>query len=158
MQLNRKNPQRRFIVSIQQEVSGYIPKENEEYMNYRQLHYFKNLLLRRREELVSGLKSLRDDLKTAMYKTADPVDIGSAHADIYLDFHASLRHGGAVAEIDTALLKIADGEYGYCEHTGQEIGLRRLMANPTATLCIEAQEICERAQRAQRYGAVPAFV
>ncbi len=145
-------------MNIQREINGYIPKENEEYMNTRQLHYFKSLLLSRREELVSGLKSFRDDLKNTMYKAADPVDIGAAHADIYLDFHASLRHGDAVAEIDAALGKIADGEYGYCDHTGEEIGLKRLMANPTATLCIEAQEICERVQRAQRHLAVPVFI
>ncbi len=145
-------------MKIQQELNGYIPKENEEYMNTMQLQYFKNLLLTRRKVLVSGLKSFRDDLKNTMYKTADPVDIGAAHADIYLDFHASLRNGGAVAEIDAALMKIADGEYGYCEHTGEEIGLKRLMANPTATLCIEAQEICERAQRSQRHAEVPVFM
>lgn len=142
---------------IEQEFNGYVPHSDEEYMNSRQLVYFKNLLLSKREALMSGIKSFRDDLKNTMYKTADPVDIGTAHADIYLDFHASRRHGGAVAEIDAALEKIADGEYGYCEHTGEEIGLKRLLANPTATLCIEAQELSERGRRTHRHAPVPVF-
>lgn len=144
-------------MNIQQETNGYVPQENEEYMNSRQLLYFKHLLLKRRETLVSDLKTFRNELKNAKYKAADPVDVGAAHADSYLDFQASCRQGGAVAQIDTALLKIADGEYGYCEHTGEEIGLRRLMANPMATLCIEAQEQAERGQKNFRHAQAHAF-
>ena len=128
-------------------VEGYTPSENEEYMNPRQLHYFKNLLLQRRRELIEEVQVFKTDLKNNLFKAPDPVDLGAAHADILLDFQSHERNGGAIEKIDRALGKIADGEYGYCELTGEDIGLKRLTAKPTATLSIEAQEMIEREQR-----------
>lgn len=134
-----------------QQMEGYTPSETEEYMNPRQLLYFKNVLLTRRRELISEVRTFKNVLKNNLFKAPDPVDMGTAHAEILLDFHANERQSGAIAKIDLALSRIVDGEYGYCEMTGEEIGLKRLKAKPTAILTIEAQEMCERKQQRSLY-------
>ncbi|THB79314.1 MAG: RNA polymerase-binding protein DksA [Desulfobulbaceae bacterium] len=128
-------------------VNCYKPSEDEEYMNSNQVDYFRSLLLKKRCELLKEVDGFKNDLKNNDLKAADPVDLSSAHADILLDFHARERNGDALEKIDRALSRIVDGEYGYCELTGDEIGIKRLNAKPTATLCIEAQEMLERDQK-----------
>jgi DnaK suppressor protein len=128
-------------------LQDYVPSENEPYMNKRQLEYFRSKLLSWREQLLreSGetLKRLRED----SLKEIDLLDQGILETSSNLKLSTRDRCLALVGEIDDALERIQDGSYGYCEDTGEEIGLNRLEARPTARLCLEAQEWRERGRR-----------
>ena len=125
----------------------YVPSEDEPYMNPRQLEYFRRKLLSWREQLLKesgeSLKRLRED----SIRETDVLDQGTLETSSNLKLSTRDRCLVLVEEIDDALDRIQDGSYGYCEDTGEEIGLKRLEARPTATLCIEAQEWRERGRR-----------
>lgn len=131
------------------EADGYRPSENEPYMNARQLVYFMRLLLEMRQRL------LREDQDTLAVlcrddeRSADPVDRGVQESDRQLELAGRVRCRQRLAQIDAALARIADGSYGYCLASGEEIGIRRLEVLPFATLSIEAQEMRERAHHSR---------
>jgi DnaK suppressor protein len=132
----------------------YCPTETEEYMNQVQLDYFRQRLIVWRCELVTATQNFAQTLKESTLRKPDPVDQSSTITDMTLDFQTRYRHQKLIKEIDYALAKIDDGEYGYCEISGEEIGLRRLLARPIATMCIEVQERYERiSTRTVRYAA-----
>ena len=126
---------------------GYIPSEKEEYMNPKQLEYFKQKLVAWKDELLKEAKVTMDHLKEESLNESDPIDKASAEMDTASELRTRDRYRKLINKIDHALRRIESKTYGYCEDTGEEIGLRRLEARPVATLCIEAQERHEKQER-----------
>lgn len=119
---------------------GYIPSENEEYMNSVQLEYFKQKLLNWKEELLQESLETLDHLKEENWHESDFNDRAAVETDAAFELRTRDRYRKLLDKIEEALARIESGEYGYCEETGEKIGLKRLEARPVATLCIEAQE------------------
>jgi DnaK suppressor protein len=117
---------------------------DEEYMNERHLSYFRQRLLDWRAELVAGSLMVIAELKEEQLRKPDPVDCGTLQAEKERSLSAAKRQDLLVARIDHALRRIKQGTYGYCEMTGERIGLRRLAVLPLANLSIDAQEQLER--------------
>ncbi len=128
-------------------IDTYQPTDHEEYMNPRQIEYFRNRLLSWRCELMSAAHSVKSDLKEQIVNTPDIFDIASKYNELDHDIKGMERARSRLTLIDKALEKINSGEYGYCELTGDEIGIGRLKAQPVATLCIEVQEMLEKNNR-----------
>ncbi len=135
------------------DIKQYIPCEDEEYMNQKQIQYFKDLLLQRRRELFCKSDVTKNTLKDQDLNAPDIFDVASKNIDLALDFEVIERNRQSLILIDKALAKINSGEYGFCELTGEEIGVKRLTAQPTATLCIEAKEMLERQVHVKGYSA-----
>lgn len=129
---------------------GYKPSENEEYMNPLQLEYFRQKLLAWREELVQESETTVNHLREENWQEPDINDRASLESDAALELRTRDRYRKLINKIDKTLKHIAEGNYGFCEETGDEIGIRRLEARPIATLTIEAQERHERLERVQR--------
>jgi DnaK suppressor protein len=123
----------------------YRPTEDEEYMCPNHREYFKQKLLARRQELIAISQIFLVELKENGIKAADTLDQSSHHTEMFIDFSTSERQQKILHDIDLALVRIDTGEYGYCEITGEEIGLKRLEAQPLAARCVEAQKMFERA-------------
>tara|TARA_B100000214_G_scaffold159669_1_gene114578 strand:- start:112 stop:528 length:417 start_codon:yes stop_codon:yes gene_type:complete len=126
----------------------YIPSTKEKYMCSKHKKYFTNELLRWKKEIIKSnnlgniLNSSDDNVSSA-----DVVDQASSYTDKSVEMRALNRSRKLVEKIDSALKRIKDGTYGYCEETSEPIGLKRLMARPIATLSIEAQEKHERDEK-----------
>lgn len=131
------------------EADGYRPSESEPYMNSRQLVYFTRLLLKMRQRLVREDQDTLAVLCRDDERSADPVDRGVQEADRQLELAGRVRCRQRLAQIDAALERIADGSYGYCLVSGEEIGIRRLEVLPFATLSIDSQELRERAHNSR---------
>lgn len=126
---------------------GYTPSEDEEYMSENQLEFFRRMLLKWRDELLRESSGTLDRMKEEREREPDIVDQGSAETDSAIELRTRDRARKLIKKINQALNRIDDGEYGYCEETGEEIGIKRLQARPIATLCIEAQERHERLEK-----------
>ncbi|MGC8697028.1 MAG: RNA polymerase-binding protein DksA [Halothiobacillus sp.] len=129
---------------------GYKPSENEEYMNPMQLEYFRQKLLAWREELVQESETTVNHMREENWQEPDINDRASLESDAALELRTRDRYRKLINKIDKTLKQISEGNYGFCEETGDEIGIRRLEARPIATLTIEAQERHERMERVQR--------
>lgn len=125
----------------------YVPNKKEEYMNEMQLEYFRQKLLEWKKELLAQSSDTLDDLRQGGLNQPDDIDRASLETDKSLDLRTKDRARKLILKIDEALERIEDGSYGYCEETGEEIGIGRLMARPIATLCVEAQERHERMEK-----------
>jgi DnaK suppressor protein len=125
----------------------WVLSEHEPYMNPRHLAYFRRKLLSWREQLLKESGESLQRLKEGSIREIDVLDQGTLETSSSLRLSARDRCLGLISEIDEALERIQDGSYGYCEDTGEEIGLKRLEARPTARLCLEAQEWRERGRR-----------
>ena len=126
----------------------YIPKEKEKYMCAKHLAFFKKKLTDWKVDLVKTnnealYNSSMDDNSTS----ADIVDQASSYTEKNVEMRAINRQIKLISKIDSALKRIKDGTYGFCEDTGEPIGLKRLMARPVATLSIEAQEKHEKEEK-----------
>jgi DnaK suppressor protein len=119
---------------------GYKPNENEEYMNPLQLEYFRQKLTLWREELLAESRETLNHLKEENWNEPDLNDRASIETETTIELRTRDRYRKLIDKIEVALKKIDEGEYGYCEETGEEIGIKRLLARAVATLCIEAQE------------------
>ncbi|OZB84214.1 MAG: RNA polymerase-binding protein DksA [Halothiobacillus sp. 13-55-253] len=119
-------------------------------MNPMQLEYFKQKLLTWRDELLEESETTVNHLREENWQEPDINDRASLESDAALELRTRDRYRKLINKIDKALRQIADGNYGFCEETGDEIGIRRLEARPIATLTIEAQERHERLERVQR--------
>lgn len=120
---------------------GYQPSDDEEYMNPRQLAYFKEKLINWRRELMEETQRTLDELRDDSNKdVGDEADRASRESDHGLELRTRERSRKLLSKIDYALKSMEEGNYGYCEETGEPIGLKRLEARPVATLSIEAQE------------------
>lgn len=125
----------------------YKPSNNEEYMNELQLEYFRRKLKDWKKSLVSQSEDTLEDLRQGGLNQPDDVDRASLETDKALDLRTKDRARKLITKINEALKRIEDGEYGYCEETGEPIGIERLEARPVATLCLEAQERHERMEK-----------
>ena len=118
----------------------YRPAEDEPFMNDRQLEYFRRKLLNWRHELLAGSRDTIEGLQDSTRNIPDVADRASEETERALELRTRDRQRKLVAKIDAALRRIEDGEYGYCEVTGEPISLKRLDARPIATISLEAQE------------------
>jgi DnaK suppressor protein len=125
----------------------YRPSDEEEYMNENQLEYFRQKLLSWKKSLIGQSKDTLDELKQGGLNQPDQIDRASLEADKALELRTRDRARKLITKIDEALKRIEDGVYGYCEETGDPIGLQRLEVRPVATLSIEAQERHERMEK-----------
>ncbi|MBO6755864.1 MAG: RNA polymerase-binding protein DksA [Roseibium sp.] len=130
--------------------SDYRPSEHEPFMNDRQREYFKNKLLVWKDDILKESKETLATLQEESQNHSDFADRASSETDRSIELRARDRQRKLIAKIDSALERIADGSYGYCEETGEPISLRRLEARPIATLSIEAQEAHERREKVYR--------
>jgi len=126
----------------------YTPKEKEKYMCEKHKKYFKNRLLEWRNEIIeSNKKSLYLNDIDREISSADIVDQASSQAEKSVEMRTLNRQIKLLSKIDKAIKRINDDAYGYCEETGEPIGLKRLIARPIATLSIEAQEKHEKNEK-----------
>ena len=128
----------------------YKPKAGEEFMNELQKEYFRQKLLRWRDELLNEANETRNHLQEDSLGQSDIADRASAETDRSLELRTRDRARKLISKIDEALERLEDGSYGYCEETDEPIGLKRLEARPIATLSVEAQERHERMERMRR--------
>ena len=128
----------------------YVPSEDEEYMNDRQQAYFRMLLIEWKRSIHSAAGQTLQSLADGPIREADLTDRASSETDWGIELRTRDRQRKLVAKIDSALRRLEEGEYGYCEKTGDPIGLRRLIARPVATMTVEAQEAHERREKIWR--------
>jgi DnaK suppressor protein len=128
----------------------YRPASDEEFMNPRQAEYFRLKLLRWRNDLIREADGTLASLSEGGILEADITDRASVETDRALELRTRDRARKLISKIDQALQRIEGGTYGYCEESGEPIGLKRLEARPIATLSIEAQERHERMERVHR--------
>jgi DnaK suppressor protein len=129
---------------------GYMPSESEPFMNEMHRAYFRAKLLNWKEEIIKQNRETLDALHDDTAQHADLADRATSETDRALELRARDRQRKLIAKIDSALSRIDDGSYGFCEETGEPIGLRRLDARPIATMSLEAQERHERRERVFR--------
>ena len=125
----------------------YKPSEAEPYMCEMQLEYFRQKLEMWKKSLVTQSEATMEDLRQGGLNQPDDIDRAALETDKSLDLRTKDRARKLIGKINEALERIEDGTYGYCEETGDPIGLERLEARPIATLCIEAQERHERMEK-----------
>ena len=128
----------------------YRPAEDEPFMNERQLEYFRRKLVEWKSELLTDSKDTIEGLQDNTRNIPDVADRASEETDRALELRTRDRQRKLVAKIESALRRIDEGEYGYCEVTGEPISLRRLDARPIATMSLEAQERHERREKVHR--------
>lgn len=128
----------------------YRPREDEPFMNERQLEYFRRKLLTWKDEILRESRETVAHLQAETENHPDRADRATSEADRALELRTRDRQRKLISKIDEALRRIDDGSYGYCEETGEPIGLARLDARPIATLSLEAQERHERRERVHR--------
>jgi DnaK suppressor protein len=128
----------------------YKPTEKEKFMNPVMLEYFRQKLLRWRAELLEESSETIKEMQEDNLQKPDLADRASAETDHALELRTRDRERKLISKINSALEKIDDESYGYCEETGEPITIARLEARPIATLSLEAQERHERRERTQR--------
>ena len=137
-------------LAIEQLVEGYRPSDDEQFMNERQKEYFRRKLHAWRDEILREAKETVQTLQAENENHPDMADRASSESDRAIELRARDRQRKLIAKIDSAIARVNDGSYGYCEETGEPISVRRLEARPIATLSIEAQERHERSERVHR--------
>jgi DnaK suppressor protein len=143
--LTAKAPRSSIVLS-----PDYRPSEDEPFMNEMHRMYFRQKLMNWKEEIIRQTKETLAGLHEDSTQHADLADRATSETDRALELRARDRQRKLIAKIDAALARIEDGTYGYCEETGEPIGLKRLDARPIATLSLEAQERHERRERVYR--------
>jgi len=132
------------------ELADYRPEEGEEFMNERQKEYFRQKLNIWKEEIFKESRETLLNLQEESQHHPDLADRASSESDRAIELRARDRQRKLIAKIDSALARIDSGTYGYCEETGEPIGIKRLDARPIATLSIEAQEAHEKREKVYR--------
>ncbi len=155
--VSRKKPARRkkarrgsLLSGPSTEFKPYSRGRGESYMNDAQLEHFKEKLLSWKRELMEEVDRTVHHMKDEAANFPDPNDRATQESEFSLELRTRDRERKLLRKIDSALQRIKDGSYGYCEETGEEIGLKRLEARPVATLCLEAQERRELAEKQYR--------
>ncbi|NVE95099.1 RNA polymerase-binding protein DksA [Altererythrobacter lutimaris] len=128
----------------------YVPSEDEPYMNEQQENYFRMLLLEWKQSIHDAAGQTLQSLQDGPIREPDLNDRASSETDWGIELRTRDRQRKLISKIDAALRRIDAGEYGYCEVTGDPIGLRRLIARPVATMTVEAQEAHERKEKISR--------
>ncbi|MGV3489976.1 MAG: RNA polymerase-binding protein DksA [Devosia sp.] len=132
------------------EVLDYRPSADEPFMNPRQREYFRQKLERWKEDILRESRETLENLQEENQNHPDMADRASSESDRALELRTRDRQRKLISKIDAALKRIEDGTYGYCEETGDPIGIARLDARPIATLSLEAQEMHERREKVYR--------
>tara|TARA_S200000501_G_C20576439_1_gene635245 strand:- start:290 stop:718 length:429 start_codon:yes stop_codon:yes gene_type:complete len=127
----------------------YKAKKGEDYMSSDQIDHFKKILLNWKNLLMKEADKTMEHMKNDSTKLSDPNDAATQEEEFRLELRTRDRERKLIMKIDQALQRVDDGDYGYCEDTGEPIGIKRLEARPIATLCIEAQERHERLEKTQ---------
>ncbi len=135
---------------IDQADEAYRPSEDEPFMSERQQDYFRRKLLTWKQDIMTEAKLTIEALQATSEHQADLADRASSETDRAIELRARDRQRKLIAKIDSALERIDEGTYGYCEETGEPISLKRLDARPIATLSLEAQERHERREKVYR--------
>jgi DnaK suppressor protein len=125
----------------------YSPKKGEEYMSAKQLAHFRAILTSLKEELLEDIERTVHTMQDEATVFADPNDRASQESDIALELRNRDRERKLIKKVDESIALIDDGEYGYCNACGIEIGLKRLEARPTATLCIGCKTLEEHREK-----------
>lgn len=125
----------------------YQAKPDEEYMNKNQLQHFRNILNGWKSELSHDIDKTVHTMQDEVTMFADPNDRASQESDMALELRNRDRERKLIKKIDETLRNIDENEYGYCEGCGVEIGLKRLEARPTATLCIDCKTLDEMREK-----------
>jgi DnaK suppressor protein len=128
----------------------YVPTDNEVYMSEQQLDYFRKLLLTWKKSILSASEGTLSALQEGPIREPDLNDRASSETDWGIELRTRDRQRKLIAKIDSAMRRIDEGEYGFCEVTGEPIGLGRLIARPIATMTVEAQEAHERREKISR--------
>ncbi len=134
-------------MELHKQFTPYVPKDGEEYMNPAQLAHFRKILEDWKAELSQDIDTTIHTMQDEATVFADPNDRASQESDMALELRNRDRERKLIKKIDETLAKIDADEYGYCESCGVEIGLKRLEARPTATLCIDCKELDEMRER-----------
>jgi len=129
---------------------NYRPTEREPFMNPMQQEYFRQKLLKWKAELIEESNQTLQNMQEESLAQPDLADRATAETDRSLELRTRDRFRKLISKIDQAIKSIDEGTYGYCEETGEPIGIKRLEARPIATLCLEAQERHERKERTIR--------
>ena len=136
-----------MVNKINKRKNNYEPSDKEEFMNPKQLKYFKNLLQTWKNDLLQESSNTLDHLKEESSNKPDNADRASIESERSLELRTRDRERKLLNKINKALRKIDEGTYGYCEETNKPISIARLKARPIATLSIEAQEMHERFEK-----------
>ncbi|MAN78546.1 RNA polymerase-binding protein DksA [Pelagibacterium flavum] len=137
-------------MSVEALADDYRPSEDEEFMNARQREYFRKKLNAWKDEILRESRETLENLQEESTNHPDMADRASSESDRALELRTRDRQRKLIAKIDAALKRIEEGSYGFCEETGEPIGLARLDARPIATLSLEAQEMHERREKVYR--------
>ena len=129
---------------------GYVPSDKEEFMNPMQIEYFRQKLLTWRQELLSDATDTLITLSEENFQMPDITDRAQLESDASLHLRTRDRERKLLSKIESALRRIEDGSYGYCEETDEPISLKRLEARPIASLSLDAQERHERMEKTHR--------
>ena len=129
---------------------GFVPSDAEPYMSEGQLEYFRRLLLEWKRSIMSAAAGTLQQLQDGPMREPDLNDRASSETDWSIELRTRDRQRKLIAKIEAAVRRLDEGEYGYCEVTGEPIGLGRLTARPIATMTVEAQEAHERRERVSR--------
>lgn len=132
---------------LHKQFTPYTPKKNEEYMNPKQLAHFRKILDGWKAELSQDIDRTVHTMQDEATIFADPNDRASQESDMALELRNRDRERKLIKKIDETIAKIDSEDYGYCESCGVEIGLKRLEARPTATLCIDCKTLDEMRER-----------
>jgi DnaK suppressor protein len=130
--------------------ADYTPSEDEEYMSEQQLNYFRVLLLEWKKSILTASEFTLQSLQDGPIREPDLNDRASSETDWGIELRTRDRQRKLIAKIDAALRRIDEGEYGWCEVTGEPIGINRLIARPIATMTVEAQQAHERREKVSR--------
>ena len=126
---------------------NYMPTDIEEYMNENHLEFFRQKLLTWKNELLNEASDTKDDLSEDGLQRPDIADRAQVESNAAIQLRTRDRERKLISKIDSALRRIDLGTYGYCEETDEPIGIKRLIARPIASLCLDAQERHEKMER-----------
>ena len=126
---------------------NYVPTDIEEYMNENHLEFFRQKLLKWKKELLNEASDTKDDLSEDGLQRPDIADRAQVESNAAIQLRTRDRERKLISKIDSALRRIDLGTYGYCEETDEPIGIKRLIARPIASLCLDAQERHEKMER-----------
>jgi DnaK suppressor protein len=146
--VNSKSPEYSKFDSVLE--PDYVPSDDEPFMNERQLLFFEKQLLNWKNEILEESRGTLNNLQDGPIREPDLNDRASSETDWGIELRTRDRQRKLIAKIDAALRRIKEGEYGYCQVTGEPISLARLRARPIATMTLEAQERHERQERVSR--------
>jgi DnaK suppressor protein len=132
------------------ELEEYRPTEDEPFMNDRQKEYFRRKLTQWKNDILRESKDTLEQLQEDNHHLPDLTDRASSESEKALELRTRDRQRKLISKIDAALRRLETGDYGFCEETGEPIGIRRLEARPIATLSLEAQERHERSEKVHR--------